>query len=151
MSDNDSLPIKRAAGILLLTPAPVHFLLMRHSKRWDLPKGHAEPGESLTETALRETEEETGLSASLIQLDPSFRFELQYRVEYKRDGGGVFEKQVVYFLGHVDQQFTPTLTEHQGFEWFPWSPPHQIQTQTIDPLLLAVESHLAQSHSDSDA
>ncbi|MEL6105634.1 MAG: NUDIX domain-containing protein [Planctomycetota bacterium] len=149
MSDNDSLPIKRAAGILLLTPEPAHFLLMRHADRWDLPKGHAEPGESLAETALRETEEETGLPAKRIQLDPSFRFELRYRVQYKRGKGGVFQKHVVYFLGRVDQRFTPELTEHQGFEWFPWHPPHRIQTQTIDELLVAVESHLVQSPSDS--
>ena len=46
--------VVRAAGILLMTRCkPQQFLLMRHSNRWDLPKGHCEPGESYVETALR--------------------------------------------------------------------------------------------------
>jgi 8-oxo-dGTP pyrophosphatase MutT (NUDIX family) len=39
-------------------------LLLGHatrSPRWDIPKGLAEPGESLTATAMRELQEETGL------------------------------------------------------------------------------------------
>ena len=142
MDEPETLPVKQAAGILLLSAEPAHFLLMRHSNRWDLPKGHAEPNESLMETALRETEEETGLPAAQIRLDDEFQFQIQYRVVYKRGGGGVFQKQVVYFLGYVEDMFTPTLTEHPGFEWFPWKPPHKIQTQTIDPLLAAVDEHL---------
>ena len=51
-----------AAGLLLMTRAePRKFLLMRHRDRWDLPKGHVEPGEGIREAALRETEEETGI------------------------------------------------------------------------------------------
>jgi 8-oxo-dGTP pyrophosphatase MutT (NUDIX family) len=41
-------------------------LLLGHatrSPRWDVPKGIAEPGESLLETAVRELREETGLEA----------------------------------------------------------------------------------------
>ena len=38
------------------------FLLIRRSGLWDLPKGHQEPGEPIEVTAIREVEEETGLS-----------------------------------------------------------------------------------------
>lgn len=38
------------------------FLLIRRSGLWDLPKGHQEPGEDIRVTALREVEEETGIS-----------------------------------------------------------------------------------------
>jgi hypothetical protein len=41
--------------------------------------------------------------------------------------------------------FTPTLTEHESFRWFDWNPPHEIQAQTIDPLLDAVAKYIAQS------
>jgi hypothetical protein len=34
-------------------------------------------------------------------------------------------------------------SEHLGFEWFKWQPPHQIQELTIDPLLSSVEKYLA--------
>ncbi len=38
-------------------------LLIRRSGLWDLPKGHQEPGEDIAVTALREVQEETGVSA----------------------------------------------------------------------------------------
>lgn len=53
-----------AAGVVLWTGAPhaPHFLMLRNAKHqsWGLPKGHAEPGEDLVVTALREVKEETG-------------------------------------------------------------------------------------------
>lgn len=119
------------------------FLLMRHPDRWDLPKGHAESGESLRQTALRETEEETGIAASQIVLDPEFSFSLTYPVTYRRHGNQVFEKTVTYFLGSVESETPIACSEHTGYEWFDWSPPHRIQSQTIDPLLAAVAAHLA--------
>ncbi|MEZ6133544.1 MAG: NUDIX domain-containing protein [Pirellulaceae bacterium] len=131
-----------AAGMLLLTrTAPVQFLLMQHSNRWDLPKGHAEPGESILETALRETEEETGISADEIHVDPSFKFAIEYYVTGKKRGD--YHKRVTYFLGTVEAPREVELTEHVGFRWFDWPPAGPIQTQTIDPLLAAVGQHLA--------
>ena len=124
------------------TPDP-QFLLMKHPDRWDLPKGHCEPEESFEDAALRETWEETGIPTDQIKLDPTFRFELSYPVRYKKTGDQVFTKHVVYFLGFVATPCDIELTEHQGFRWFPWQPPHHIQQQTIDPLLTAIEKHLA--------
>lgn len=119
------------------------FLLMRHPDRWDLPKGHAEPGESLRQTALRETAEETGIEATQIVLDPGFSFSLTYPVTYPRQGNQVFEKTVTYFLGFLEGEKPITCSEHAGCEWLDWSPPHRIQSQTIDPLLAAVAKHLS--------
>ncbi|MEL7266668.1 MAG: NUDIX domain-containing protein, partial [Planctomycetota bacterium] len=53
-----------------LKSAPNAFLLMRHAKRWDLPKGHSDPGETLIQTALRETQEETGIALNPDALEP---------------------------------------------------------------------------------
>ena len=140
--DASHLPGDRyAAGILLMTrSAPRQFLLLRHHDRWDLPKGHRDGSETDAETALRETEEETGLKRQQIQLDPDFRFRLSYRVKYQ--DSDPFEKHVTYFLGLIKESFRPDLTEHPNFQWFDWMPPHQIQQQTIDPLLHAVAAHL---------
>lgn len=140
----NSPPKIAAAGILVLSRGtPQRFLLMRHHDRWDLPKGHAEPGESLRETALRETEEETGIKQPQISLDPDFSFSLTYPVTYRRHGAQVFEKTVTYFLGFVASEPKIVCSEHGGYQWFEWSPPHQIQSQTIDPLLAAVAEHLS--------
>ena len=135
--------VVRAGGILLMTRGPnPQFLLMRHADRWDLPKGHCEPGESFAQTALRETQEETGIEPSEIELDPEFHFDLTYPVRYKRCGDQVFTKTVRYFLGFLNGRPTLTLSEHDSAQWFDWDPPQQIQTQTIDPLLAAVAEHL---------
>ena len=64
-AEGDLSNVVNAAGMLLFAlESPPKFLLMRHRDRWDLPKGHAEPGETLLATALRETEEETGILAN---------------------------------------------------------------------------------------
>ena len=39
------------------------YLLIRRNGLWDLPKGHQEPGEDITVTALREVQEETGVQS----------------------------------------------------------------------------------------
>lgn len=38
------------------------FLMIRRGDKWDLPKGHQEAGEDISVTAVREVEEETGVS-----------------------------------------------------------------------------------------
>jgi len=132
-----------AAGLLLATccdndkTRPDQFLLMRHRDRWDLPKGHCEAGESLVETALRETHEETGISADDISLIAGFSFSLQYPVTYASPQVVSFTKKVTYFLGWITTARPVRCTEHEGYEWFKWSPPHSIQVETIDPLLAA--------------
>ena len=133
-----------AAGILLMavTQGVREFLLLRHSDRWDLPKGHCERGESFQQAALRETEEETGIPSGTIQLDDRFQFEISYPVTYARSGDETFDKQVRYYLGYLPCKPDLNLTEHEGAQWFRWNPPHHIQVQTIDPLLAAVERHL---------
>ena len=46
----------QSCGFLVYREEPkLSFLLMQHSTRWDLPKGHVDPGETEMECALRET------------------------------------------------------------------------------------------------
>jgi 8-oxo-dGTP pyrophosphatase MutT (NUDIX family) len=138
-----------AAGIFLMTRStPTRFLLMKHKNRWDLPKGHADKGETLVETALRETEEETGIKRKKIALDESFEFWLEYEVSGKKRGD--YLKRSTYFLGFVDDACEIKLTEHIGYEWMAWPPAESIQAQTIDPLIAAVAEHLAAEHRAAD-
>ena len=72
--------VKSAGGAVVRTidGAP-HLLLIRDPyEKWGLPKGHAENGEALHETALREVAEETGLTdlelgPELVTIDWRFR------------------------------------------------------------------------------
>ena len=135
----------KSCGVLVFCDQPEwSFLLMEHHDRWDLPKGHVDPGESELETALRELQEETGIGSSQIQLDPDFRYSQFYSVQKKRYGKKAVCKELVVFLGSLTSKQVPphlTLTEHIGYQWFPWNPPHQIQLKSIDPLLEAVAEY----------
>lgn len=114
---------------------------MRHADRWDLPKGHVDPGESEMETALRELHEETGIDSRSLRIDESFRFEDRYLVRLRGGGEKLHEKKLVIFIADLIHPVEIQATEHESWEWIPWSPPHAIQSRTIDPLLAAVNAY----------
>lgn len=137
----------KACGVLVVKGDPVEsFLLMRHTRRLDLPKGHLENGETEVQCALRELCEETGIAAEDIELDPSFRFTVEYDLRYREFNNELTHKTVVYFLGRLLRDVSIVLSEHKGYAWYPWQPPHRIQRETVDPLLAAVEQHIAARH-----
>jgi len=75
-------PVINAAGGLVKKPNDQILFIFRYGK-WDLPKGKMEEGETVSETALREVAEETGVSGLKItkELLPTFH---TYRMEGKR-------------------------------------------------------------------
>jgi 8-oxo-dGTP pyrophosphatase MutT (NUDIX family) len=134
----------KSCGVLVVREAPRRsFLLMKHARRYDLPKGHMNSGESEIECALRELFEETGIRRDEIELDPAFRHEEKYETKYARFGSRFVEKTLVIFLGRLLKDRPIVPSEHMGYEWVDWSPPHRIQTRVIDGLLAEVAAHLA--------
>jgi bis(5'-nucleosidyl)-tetraphosphatase len=134
----NSQPEIVSAGFLILRQSPDQsVLLLKHPDRWDIPKGHCDPGETELETAWRELFEETGLNSEQVTLVPEFRWEHDYHVRLREHDDEPRLKRLVVFLGIVKSDPELTLTEHQGHRWFPWPPPLPIQAQTIDPLLSA--------------
>lgn len=129
----------RSCGFLIFRtgtePSPDQFLLMKHKDRWDLPKGHVDPGETQMECALRELHEETGIRDSDISIDPGYRYCHQYEVRYARNHGRPQQKELVIFLAKLIRPVEIVVTEHLGHQWMDWAPPHAIQEQTIDPVL----------------
>ena len=131
-----------SSGFLLFRKQnQLQFLLMKHNTRWDLPKGHLDPGETKQQAALRELSEETGLQASDVWFDPNFLFENRYWVSYKKNADKKRYKELTVYLGFLVHDKPIQLTEHEGYEWMDWSPPHQIQAATIDPLLEKVQRY----------
>jgi bis(5'-nucleosidyl)-tetraphosphatase len=139
------MSLLKSCGFLIVRGDPVReFLLMRHDYRWDLPKGHVDGAETEIECALRELAEETGIAKGDIEIVPEFRYEAHYPVRSRQDGQ-VVDKTLVIFLGRLKRDVSIALSEHPGFQWFRWQPPHHIQTRTIDPLLAHLEAFCSQS------
>ena len=126
------------------------FLLMKHENRFDLPKGHQADGESDLDTALRELEEETGISAHQIVIDPEFSYSVTYYPIYEKYGGELVEKTTTIFVGYLQEDVEITPTEHIGYEWIDWQPPHIIQRETINGLMAAIEQHFAERGNPSE-
>lgn len=112
----DPTPKARAAGFVLVREAPgrLEYLLLTNRGRGEpgLPKGHAEPGESDLATALRETEEETGLTD--LTPDPWFSRELVY-LTHRR--GLTYEKTVTYLLARLSSGRVRLSPEHSEARW----------------------------------
>ncbi len=114
---------------------------MRHPHRWDLPKGRLDPGETIEQAALRELVEETGFRADEIQTAPDFRYVTTYELPPSKGGQRRKVKEMTILLGWIEQAKTPILTEHEGFAWWNWNPPHRIQNSAIDPLMRYAEEY----------
>lgn len=94
----------------------LHVLLIHRTKQRDVsfPKGKLDPGESMPEAAVRETEEETGLRVSLGVNLGTIHYELS----------GNRQKTVQYWAAEVtgDAALASTFTpnnEVQALEWVP--------------------------------
>jgi len=136
----------KSCGFIIVRENPTRsFLLMRHPNRWDLPKGHVDPGETSLECAYRELEEETGITADDIEVDDEFKFKQKYMVTYKRSNYVPKKKKLIIYLAKLLHEVEIKTTEHEDFEWFDWNPPHAIQEKTIDPLLKKLAMHWRKS------
>lgn len=97
--------VKAAGG--LVRNGNGEMLLMRRNDRWDLPKGKVEVGETLAQAALRETEEETGLSNLAIG-----KLRLKTYHIYNLYGGWHFKQTSWFDMCHGgDQSMVPQTEE----------------------------------------
>ena len=56
----DFFPVAAAGGVV--RNAEGRYLMISRNGRWELPKGHIDPGESAVQAALREVSEECGIT-----------------------------------------------------------------------------------------
>lgn len=86
----------RAAGCVVHDDAGNMLLIWRNG-RWDLPKGKVESGETLLQAALREAEEETGITPL-----PTTHYPLPTKTYHTFNlYGGWHLKQTSWFDAHV--------------------------------------------------
>ncbi|HSV13909.1 MAG TPA: NUDIX domain-containing protein [Tepidisphaeraceae bacterium] len=111
---------ERSAGVIVVKPAPSpedhHYLLLDYGKHWDFPKGHVERGEELTQTALRELEEETGVKN--VQLIAGFSHEIEYFFRNRRKE--LVHKSVWFCLAKTEKADVRLSHEHVGYAFLPF-------------------------------
>ncbi len=107
------------AGGGLVFNARQEFLAIKRKGVWDLPKGKLEPGEEFHEAAMREVEEETGLSG-LILREPLISTYHTYRLQ-----GQKVLKKTRWFEMEYRGSKEPVLQEKEGITEYRWVAPGQ--------------------------
>lgn len=89
------------------------FLLLNYpTGHWDFVKGKIEQGETLHQTAVRETKEETGISD--LEFVEGFEEKINYNFQFE---GELIQKEVVFFLAKTKTQTVNVSHEHLDYTW----------------------------------
>ncbi len=110
------VPVTAAGGVVIRTvDEKEQLLLMFRRGAWDLPKGKLDPGETIEQCALREVNEETGVTGLTIT-----RFLAQSHHDYD-DEWGMWSKTTHWYLMSIDGdggELTPQTEEDiEQLEW----------------------------------
>lgn len=89
-----------------------YLILKSRTYDWEFPKGSIEKGEELQETAIREINEEAGISD--IKLLNNFKQSYSYIFSIK---GEEIDKTVHLFLGKVFNTDVELSKEHLDYQW----------------------------------
>ena len=116
----EKIPVQKAGGGLVYNKNGEVLFIFRNGK-WDLPKGGIEKGEEIDETAVREVEEETGVSKLLV----TKKLQKTYHI-FKRNGR--YKLKITHWFEMTsDFEGTPLPQAEEGIEKVAWLNPAQIQ------------------------
>jgi 8-oxo-dGTP pyrophosphatase MutT (NUDIX family) len=101
------------------------------------PKGHAEQGERPSEAALRELQEETGLSVTRLS-DKTYSD--HYHVSFN---DSEFSKTVIYFIGQVTS--TDVTVDGEEITDYRWTPLH-----LVDHFITRTSTQVMYCHAEHD-
>lgn len=131
------LPYRPCVGVMLVNSAGRVFVGKRIDNKemdaWQMPQGGIDDGEDLHAAALRELQEETGVSSHLVTIIAETREELLYDLPDFLMGkmwGGKFRGQrqkwlLMRFAGE-DADIDLNAHEHAEFEAWRWVEPEQV-------------------------
>jgi len=106
---------ERSAGVVVCMEKPDgnRFLLLNYpTGHWDFVKGKIEQGETLHQTAVRETKEETGISD--LEFVEGFEEKINYNFQFE---GELIQKEVIFFLAKTKTHTVNVSHEHLDYTW----------------------------------
>ena len=136
-SDPAGLPYRHCVGVMLVNAEGRVFVGQRIDSKegdaWQMPQGGIDEGEELHPAALRELEEETGVTADLVTILAESREEYLYDLPESLIGklwGGRYRGQrqrwlLVRFNG-ADEQIRLDAHKHPEFLAWRWVEPEQL-------------------------
>ena len=114
------IPVQKAGGGLVYNKNGDVLFIFRNGK-WDLPKGGIEKGELIEDTAIREVEEETGVTGLTI----TEKLQKTYHI-FKRNGR--YKLKITHWYEmKTDFEGTPTGQIEEGIEKVAWLNPDEIK------------------------
>ncbi|TKR68630.1 hypothetical protein L596_024589 [Steinernema carpocapsae] len=104
-----------AAGMLVYrrVNATIEYLFLQASYppyHWTPPKGHLEKGEDFYTAAMRETNEEAGITEAQLDVHKNFCYEMHYEANGK-------PKVVKYWLALLKNADVTLSHEHTNWKW----------------------------------
>lgn len=101
----------------------LYLLLHFAHGHWGFARGGVEKGEDYIETALREIEEETGLTKNDLEFIPKFQTNAQYY--FQGYSGKLIQKENILFLAETTKEEIELSHEHTEYVWLPFKEAHK--------------------------
>ena len=129
-----------SGGIVSNEKSQILFIYRRG--KWDLPKGKAEKGETIRETAIREVMEETGIQNLKIEKYFSNTFHIV------RNKGKYFLKETSWFLmsSNFQGKLKPQIQEGiKSVKWKPIAEVKKLKKKTYNNIFIILNDFLKQN------
>jgi putative (di)nucleoside polyphosphate hydrolase len=135
-----SLPYRPAAGVMLLNRNGKVFVAQRLDstlEAWQMPQGGLDPGEAPQQGALRELEEETGISRDKVEVIARCPEELTYDLPVDLvgklwKGRWRGQRQTWFLCRFLGTDADVNLeTEHPEFRAWKWAEPEELPAMIV--------------------
>jgi 8-oxo-dGTP pyrophosphatase MutT (NUDIX family) len=127
----------QAGGGVVFNPQN-EILFIYRKKKWDLPKGKLDPGESIEQCALREVREETGIQQLVLEREVCKTYHIYIETD-------LILKETTWFLMHSDDKWLEPQKE-EGIQKAIWVHRNNIrfQLEKTYPSIIEIFQRLTQ-------